>query len=191
MRVLQGMEVQVLLNDVVGIMDLPFPDNQPLAGLLQDQQSVPVSGKSQAWSNPISPASNSTDDASADDLFSWNNELKLALCNVKNNIAVAVTNSSTNGGGAGMVQNGNGNLMTTSGGRKRKIWDEADSPVAKVPTSSPQGNQQLSLTEEQQLAISEQLIIDSNASKLVTRYRGSKDPLSEEKDKLRKQDVGE
>ncbi|KAJ9595077.1 hypothetical protein L9F63_013603 [Diploptera punctata] len=175
------MEIQVLLNDVVGIMDLPFPDGQPL-GLSQDHQLVPVSNKSQAWSNPISPASTSTDDTPADDIFSWNNELKLALNNVKNNI---INNTSFFGG---MVQNSNGVCMTsTSGGRKRKIWDEADSPVAKVPTSSPQEQQQqLNLTEEQQLVISEHIVLDTN------RQKTSRDNISEDKEKerLKRSDTG-
>jgi hypothetical protein len=179
MRVLKGMEVQVILNDVAGIMDLPFPDNQPLQTPSQVSISnEEVGNKVQTWSDPISPDSSSTeivsDDNGSDDLFSWPNELKLALNNVKSNLTVAVNNT------AASVSNG----ITVSGGRKRKMWDNTDSPVAKVPTSSPQDRQQISLANDQQMIIAEPLIGDCNnggSTKLMTtlaRLKDNKDPLS-------------
>ncbi|XP_069684984.1 upstream-binding protein 1 isoform X2 [Periplaneta americana] len=222
MRVLKGMEVQVMLNDVAEIMDLPFPDTQPLGTAVQDHQLVPVGteeigNKVQSWSDPISPSSSSTelvsDDNGPDEFFSWP-DLKLALNNVKNNLTVAVNNSSFYGGGVGMIQNtvttvNNGFSMTTlAGGRKRKMWDDADSPIAKVPTSSPQDHQQISLADEQQMVIAEPLIVGdcnngANAKLMTTisRFKDNKDPLSgtspptaigtdQRKDKLKKGDTG-
>ncbi|PSN36616.1 hypothetical protein C0J52_10445, partial [Blattella germanica] len=152
MRFRRGMEVQVLLNDVVGIMDL---ENEPLGAVAQDLHLVP---KAHNWSDPDSPVSSSSDD-NGSELFSWNNELKLALSNVKNNLA-----SSFYGGMP--LSSG----LSASNGRKRKMWndDVADSPLAKVPTSSPQ---ELNLSNEQQLMISEQLIIEDCDDKLISRFK--------------------
>ncbi|XP_021916077.1 grainyhead-like protein 2 homolog isoform X2 [Zootermopsis nevadensis] len=183
MRVLKGMEVQVILNDVAGIMDLPFPDNQPLEAPENNPESNDEQGgnKVQTWSDAISPASSSTeiasDDNGSDDLFSWPNELKLALNNVKNNLAVAVSNTSTS------ASNG----ITVPGGRKRKMWDYTDAPVAKAPVSSPQDKQyhQLNVAGNQQMVISEPLMIgdcsNGGGTKLMTTlsgYKDNKDPLS-------------
>jgi hypothetical protein len=182
MRVLKGMEVQVILNDVAGIMDLPFPDNEPLETPAQNPESnkEQAGNKVQTWSDPISPASSSTeivsDDNGSDDLFSWPNELKLALNNVKNNLTVAVSNTSAS------VSNG----ITVPGGRKRKMWDDTDSPIAKVPASSPQDKQQqLSLAVDQQMVIADPLMVgdcnNGSGTKLITtlsRFKDNKDPLS-------------
>lgn len=181
MRVLKGMEVQVILNDVAGIMDLPFPDNESLEASAQVTVSnkEQVANKDRTWSDPISPASSSSemvsDDNGSDDLFSWPNELKLALNNVKNNLALAVTNTSA------PVSSG----ITVSGGRKRKMWDNCDSPVAKVPTT-PQNRQQISLADDQQMVVAEPLMVGDcsgdSSSKLMTtltHFKDNKDPLPE------------
>lgn len=181
MRVLKGMEVQVILNDVAGIMDLHFPDNSQLETSTQVtvRNKEQVGNKDRTWSDPISPASSSneivSDDNGSDDLFSWPNELKLALNNVKNNLALAVNNTSAS------VSSG----ITVSGGRKRKMWDNADSPVAKVPTP-PQNRQQMSLADDQQMVVAEPLMIgdctsDGSAKMMttLTHFKENKDPLSE------------
>jgi hypothetical protein len=183
MRVLKGMEVQVILNDVAGIMDLPFPDNQPV----ESPAEVPISNEEQVgnkvetWSDPISPTSSSTeivsDDNGSDDLFSWPNELKLALNNVKNNLTAAVNNTSAS------VSHG----ITVSGGRKRKMWEDTDSPAAKLAASYPQDKQQqqLSVVGDQQMVISEPLVVGDcstgSGAKLMTtlpRFKDNRDPLS-------------
>jgi hypothetical protein len=180
MRVLKGMEVQVILNDVAGIMDLHFPDNHPL----ETSTQVTVRNKEQAgkkartWPDPISPVSSSneivSDDNGPDDLFSWPYELKLALNNVKNNLALAVNNTSAS------VSSG----IPVAGGRKRKMWDNTDSPVAKVPTS-PQNRQQISLADDQQMVVAEPLMVgdcssDSSAKMMTTlTHFKDKDPLCE------------
>jgi hypothetical protein len=207
MRVLKGMEVQVILNDVAGIMDLPFPDTQQLETPAQvpGRNEEQASNKLQTWSDPISPASCSTeivsDDNGSDDLFSWPNELKLALNNVKNNLTIAVNNTSAS------VSSG----ITVSGGRKRKMWDGTDCPVAKVPASSAQDKhiQQLSLADDQQMVIAEPLMVggDCNigsSTKLmatVSHFSDNKDPASgisapavgvtdEHKDKVKRAESG-
>jgi hypothetical protein len=183
MRVLKGMEVQVILNDVAGIMDLPFPDNQPV----ESPAEVPISNEEQVgkkvetWSDPISPTSSSTeivsDDNGSDDLFSWPNELKLALNNVKNNLTAAVNNTSAS------VSHG----ITVSGGRKRKMWEDTDCPASKLAASYPQDKQQqqLSVVGDQQIVISEPLVVGDcstgSGAKLMTtlpRFKDNRDPLS-------------
>jgi hypothetical protein len=161
-----------------------------------------VGNKGQAWSNPISPVSSSaevvSDDNGADDLLLWPNELKLAFSNVKSNLAVAVNTNSAS------VSNG----ITVSGGRKRKMWDNADSPIAKVPTSSPQDRQQISPADDQQMVATETRMSrdcsNGNSVKLMTtlaRLKDNKDPLSgisahvvsgtdQGKDKVKKGDSG-
>jgi hypothetical protein len=206
MRVLRGTEVQGILNDLAGIMDLPYPEGEGLETPMQlpvtngDQ----VGNKGQAWSSPISPASSSaevvSDDNGADDLLLWPSELKLAFSNVKSNLAVAVNNSSSS------VSNG----ITVSGGRKRKMWDNADTPVAKVQTSSSssQDRQQMSPADDPQMVVTESRMARdcSNGStvKLMTtlaRFKDNKDPLSgisaqvgsgtdQSKDKVKKGDSG-
>jgi hypothetical protein len=123
--------------------------------------------------------------------------LKLAFSNVKSNLAVAVNTNSAS------VSNG----ITVSGGRKRKMWDNADSPIAKVPTSSPQDRQQMNLADDQQMVVTETRMSRdcSNGSsvKLMTlaRFKDNKDPLSgisphvvsgadQSKDKVKKGDSG-
>jgi hypothetical protein len=203
MRVLRGTEVQGILNDLAGIMDLPYSESEALETPMQlpagngDQ----VGNKGQTWSNPISPASSSaeivSDDNGADDLLLWPSELKLAFNNVKSNLAVAVNNT------AAPVSNG----ITVSGERKRKMWDNADSPVAKVPTSSLQDRHQMSAADDQQMVVTETRMPrdSSNGSSVklmtLTRFRDNKDPLSgisaqvvsgvdQGKDKVKKGDSG-
>jgi len=204
MRVLRGTEVQGILNDLAGIMDLPYAEGEALETPMQ----LPVSNgdqvgnKGQAWSNPISPASSSpevvSDDNGADDLLLWPSELKLAFNNVKSNLAVAVNNT------AASVSNG----ITVSGERKRKMWDNADSPIAKVPTSSPQDRHQMSPADDQQMVVTgTRMSRDcSNGSSVklmttLTRFKDNKDPLSgisaqvvsgadQGKDKVKKGDSG-
>ena len=204
MRVLKGAEVQGILNDLAGIMDLPYPESETLETPMQ----LPVSNgdqvgnKVQTWSDPISPASSSaevaSDDNGADDLLLWPSELKLALSNVTNNLTVAVNNTSA------CVSNG----ITVSGGRKRKMWDNTDSPVTKVPTSSSQDRQQMNPADDQQMVVTEPRMARdcSNGSsvKLMTtlaRFKDNKDPLSgistpvvsvpdQVKDKVKKGDSG-
>ncbi|PNF22880.1 Transcription factor CP2 [Cryptotermes secundus] len=173
MRVLRGMEVQVILNDVAGIMDLHFPDNSPIETSTQVTvcNKEQVGNKDRTWSDPISPASSSneivSDDNGSDDLFSWPNELKLALDNVKNNLALAVNNTSAS------VSSG----ITVSGGRKRKMWDNADSPIAKVPTP-PQNRQQMVVAEPLMVG---DCTSDGSAKMIttLTHFKDNKDPLSE------------
>jgi hypothetical protein len=203
MRVLKGMEVQVILNDVAGIMDLPFPDNEPLetSAQLTASNKEQAANKDRTWPDPISPASSSnemvSDDNGSDDLFSWPSELKLALNNVKNNLALAVTNASATVSGG----------ITVPGGRKRKMWDNTDSPVAKVATS-PQNRQQISLAEDQQMVVTEPLMVgdcsSGSSAKLMTtltHFKDNKEPLPEvsapvvrgtehRRDKVRKGDSG-
>lgn len=203
MRVLKGTEVQVMLNDLAGIMDLHFPESETLETPMQlpvtnvDQ----VGNKVQAWSDPIRPVSSSpeviSDDNAADDLL-WPSELKLAFSNVKNNLTVAVHNTSAS------VSNG----IAVAGGLKRKMWDNADCPVAKVPTSSPQDRQQMSPADDQHMVVTEPPVARDCSSgssvKLMTtltRFKDNKDPLSgistpvvsgvdQDKDKVKKGDSG-
>jgi hypothetical protein len=204
MRVLKGAEVQGILNDLAGIMDLPYPESETLETPMQ----LPVSNgdqvgnKVQTWSDPISPASSAaevaSDDNGADDLLLWPSELKLAFNNVKNNLTVAVNNTSAS------VSDG----ITVSGGRKRKMWDNTDSPVAKVPTPSPQDRQQMNPADDQQMVVTEPRMArecgNGSSVKLMTtvgRLKGNKDPLSgistpvvsgavQGKDKVKKGDSG-
>jgi hypothetical protein len=123
--------------------------------------------------------------------------LKLAFNNVKSNLAVAVNNTTA------PVSNG----ITVSGERKRKMWDNADSPVAKVPTSSLQDRHQMSPADDQQMVVTEARMSrdSSNGSSVklmtLTRFRDNKDPLSgisaqvvsgadQGKDKVKKGDSG-
>ncbi|GFG39748.1 hypothetical protein Cfor_08772, partial [Coptotermes formosanus] len=204
MRVLKGAEVQGILNDLAGIMDLPYPESETLETPMQ----LPVSNgdqvgnKVQTWSDPISPASSAaevaSDDNGADDLLLWPSELKLAFNNVKNNLTVAVNNTSAS------VSDG----ITVSGGRKRKMWDNTDSPVAKVPTPSPQDRQQMNPADDQQMVVTEPRMArecgNGSSVKLMTtvgRLKDNKDPLSgistpvvsgavQGKDKVKKGDSG-
>nr|CAD7439297.1 unnamed protein product [Timema bartmani] len=165
------MELQIILNDVARIMDIPFNHSNNAQQNTAASQTSPAEGN---WSNPISPVSSSSNENFSNDaaegIFPWGDELRFALDDVKVGYRTAVEG---------------GKIALAAGTRKRKRWCDMDAApppqLAKIP-SSVVGGQDMGFVDEEVMV--EPILADcgtgsKGANNVVVRYKDTKDPLED------------
>nr|CAD7196021.1 unnamed protein product [Timema douglasi] len=166
------MELQVILNDVARIMDIPFNHSNNAQQNTAASQTNPAEGN---WSNPISPVSSSSNENFSNDasegIFPWGDELRFALDDVKVGYRTAVEG---------------GRIALAAGTRKRKRWCDMDAApppqLAKIPSSVVGGGQDMGFVDEEVMV--EPILGDCGAgskrdNNVVVRYKDTKDPLED------------